>query len=1325
LCFSWQNIFIWIFLFLQMIDYLRNTIFFLLYFFSAASGAYAELKLESVYPTLGIMGNDLNVNLTGTGFNENTRVSMYLDAGHKKAIIGSLNVPGESWDVKVSGSTAYVVGTMGLQIVDVTYPDIPRQIGSMATSEYINKIAVSGDLAFIVGASGLSVIDVSTPTNPVQISFVSTPDEAWGVAVKDDIVYVVEDGIGFQVIDVSTPSNPRIVGSVYLDYYAYDIVLSADKAYVAMRGGLQVIDISDSANPVLLGAIITELFACGINISGSTVYLVNFGGLSSESLLQVIDVSDSNTPVLISSLPTPGLAMDVAIKGNTVYMTDGGTGIQIIDVSTQSSPEVIGTVDTPGTAWGITVENNTAYVADSDGGLQVIDVTESSAHTVIGSLDTPDEAAGIVVVGNIAYLADGESGLQVVDISTPSDPQIIGSVDTPGNASKIIIQNNTAYLTDWESGLQIVNISNPSTPTITGALDTPGRSYGITVKDSKAYVADFEGGLQIINVSTPSAPWLMGSLDTGGYAITVAITGNTAYVACGNDGLKIVNISDPANPELIRSINTITPFEVEIVENTAYVSDGSGIADTLQILDVTDPANPVVIASLNVPWAAGITVAGERVYMIDTSGGIQVVDVSNPSHPTLIGFVDTSAYANDVVIIDNKAYVANGKNGFAIVPVPIEIKPVNLDASTSITLPSPILPGHYTLRVFDENDSHELPGAVSFVPVEQSSILNIKAIIIAGSKSGDKIKEEIQRNANNAYNALIFQGFTHESIYYLSSESGSDIVDAAATYANLSYAINTWTREDPSASELMLYFVDHGKAGSFGINANEDLLAEDLDNWLDTLQATMPGQIIFIYDACRSGTFLSSMKPPAGKKRIVLTSAADEPANFLGNGTITFSYQFWNIIDETGILDEAFFGARDLMKLFNQTALLDANGNGVGNEHEDFIQADNILIRRGYKTDFNIPKIIEVSAEKYLFGETSATLWANVFHKADEEISRVWAIIVPPNFSPEGSDIPISELPTAELLDFDNDGIYEIDWDAFATEGTYAITINAVDIRGIHALSKQTTVTQTSGNLESLPDDYENDDSDNEANVIVINDTTSQYHNFAEASDADWVKFYGIAGQAYKIKASELSSICNVVIEIYDSVGAELPLELKNDGIAGEDEFLDWFCPKNGIYYVKIRNWNNNIFGANTKYDLEVYRPVGPVTALFTGVVTDANTGTPIAGAVIQTTGDTSAISFADSGVYRLIQEPGTETMNVAVTGYKVFTDSITVTEEGIITKNIEMVPFDLSSAISILQVLAGMEPSSIVKKEGDVNTDRKIGIEEVIHILQKVSELR
>jgi sugar lactone lactonase YvrE len=152
-----------------------------------------------------------------------------------------------------------------------------------------------------------------------------------------------------------------------------------------------------------------------------------------------------------------------------------------------------------------------------------------------------------------------------------------------------------------------------------------------------------------------------------------------------------------------------------------------------------------------------------------------------------------------------------------------------------------------------------------------------KAIIVAGGGpyTGNNLWEVTQMCANYAYRALTYQGYSKESIYYVSADMGLDLdgngilddVDANATNANMQYAIKTWAND---AEALFIYMVDHGGNGTFRMGETELLGASDLDSWLDSLQQTISGSVTMVYDACESGSFLPLLTPPAGKQRIWL-----------------------------------------------------------------------------------------------------------------------------------------------------------------------------------------------------------------------------------------------------------------------------------------------------------------------------------------------------------------------------------------------------------------------------------------------------------------------
>ncbi|MCP4107537.1 MAG: hypothetical protein GY749_18670 [Desulfobacteraceae bacterium] len=148
------------------------------------------------------------------------------------------------------------------------------------------------------------------------------------------------------------------------------------------------------------------------------------------------------------------------------------------------------------------------------------------------------------------------------------------------------------------------------------------------------------------------------------------------------------------------------------------------------------------------------------------------------------------------------------------------------------------------------------------------------------------------------------------------------------------------------------------------------------------------------------------------------------------------------------------------------------------------------------------------------------------------------------------------------------------------------------------------------------PDAYEEDDMLRQASIIVLNNNLLQHHNFHDAGDEDWVKFYGISGQAYSVKVSNAGTKCNAVIELYRSDNTLL-LDPVNDFIEGEGEDLALRCPEDGIYYAKTYNYNPAVLGG-TEYDLSIFRPHSCVTGMLIGAVIDASSNEPVGNAIIK-----------------------------------------------------------------------------------------------------------
>jgi len=279
-------------------------------------------------------------------------------------------------------------------------------------------------------------------------------------------------------------------------------------------------------------------------------------------------------------------------------------------------------------------------------------------------------------------------------------------------------------------------------------------------------------------------------------------------------------------------------------------------------------------------------------------------------------------------------------------------------------------------------------------------------------------------------------------------------------------------------------------------------------------------------------------------------------------------------------------------------------------------------------------------------------------------------------------------------------------------------------------------------------DGSEDDNTSEQAKVIVLNDVQPQDHTFHDAEDQDWVKFYGLSGQEYTITAAagKLVSGCSIVLDLYDTDGTTLLKSVKT--MFGEPARLDfWTCPADGIYYVNVRHESPESCDGNTEYDLTAFQDVGPVPVRFEGIVADAFSESPLEDVRIRTSYDVSALSLPDDGHYLMFHDTGDYNLTAAFAGYLTFLARVIVaatetrdaasaklmivTESGSADWDgiIRLIPvkcdisgdgsITLADTIPGLRILVGTEPSPVIRA---VSGDENIGLKEIIFILQELS---
>ena len=154
----------------------------------------------------------------------------------------------------------------------------------------------------------------------------------------------------------------------------------------------------------------------------------------------------------------------------------------------------------------------------------------------------------------------------------------------------------------------------------------------------------------------------------GGPCWATAVSGNRAYMGMG-PRLVVVDVSTPSSPTVL-GMSYIMPdaiWGLAVSGNYVYAATYSG---GLQIVNVSNPASPVRVGEYDTPgYAHGVAVSGNYAYVADDYCGLQIINVSNPASPTLASTYDSPGTAFGVAISGNYAYVADDFAGVEVLNV--------------------------------------------------------------------------------------------------------------------------------------------------------------------------------------------------------------------------------------------------------------------------------------------------------------------------------------------------------------------------------------------------------------------------------------------------------------------------------------------------------------------------------------------------------------------------------------------------------------------------------------------------------------------------------
>ena len=221
----------------------------------------------------------------------------------------------------------------------------------------------------------------------------------------------------------------------------------------------------------------------------------------------------------------------------------------------------------------------------------------------------------------------------------------------------------TAYISGGLGGLNIVDLSDPFDPQVVGEYHATGcdwgRIYAWATSGNYAYGAGRDCGIHVIDVSNLSSPQHVQTYHAGGairYEHPV-VQGRYLFAARHQDGIEIISLNNPNNITPITVIPTFNAWATLPDNSILYVADGSG---GLTIINISNPAQPEQLANLSTTGSArDLDKNGNFLFVAVGADGIDMIDVSDPSNPLFIDNYNTTGFASRVAVSDSLVAVSD------------------------------------------------------------------------------------------------------------------------------------------------------------------------------------------------------------------------------------------------------------------------------------------------------------------------------------------------------------------------------------------------------------------------------------------------------------------------------------------------------------------------------------------------------------------------------------------------------------------------------------------------------------------------------------------
>lgn len=289
----------------------------------------------------------------------------------------------------------------------------------------------------------------------------------------------------------------------------------------------------------------------------------------------------------------------------------------------------------------------------------------STAH-----FNTYNEVWGFADGGNEYAIIGTTGGTHIFDVTVPAASSEVVFIDAALSGPQVVHRdyhdyNDHLYIVcdEGASTLQIADLRflPDSAPIVYDSDVLFPRSHNIFIDSSSARMYVCGGTVQfaVYSLADPALPTLLVDCPTDvpfwsaiGYVHDVFVRGDTAYLNAGTNGLFVVDFSNLANIQMLGSLDVYPQSGYNhsgwLMHNEPYyaLADETHGMD-VKIIDVSDLSNLQVtdtissdVDSLSIPH--NLIYKDEFLFVSYYFDGLYMFDCTDPEHPTVAGYFDTS-----------------------------------------------------------------------------------------------------------------------------------------------------------------------------------------------------------------------------------------------------------------------------------------------------------------------------------------------------------------------------------------------------------------------------------------------------------------------------------------------------------------------------------------------------------------------------------------------------------------------------------------------------------------------------------------------------------